>query len=111
MAVALAMREAGGRAAPICSTACRRRPAGAARADLDALIADRLSFTGAAADQVAGSCPGREVTAPTRRRRLHPVDPVGQLAEAQRDEYVTQPRERRAHWSTKTTVAERQPRA
>jgi adenylosuccinate lyase len=55
VAVALAMREAGGRGGDdlLDRLAADDRLGGLTRPDLDALLADRLSFTGAAGDQVA----------------------------------------------------------
>ena len=54
MAVALAMRESGGRGGDelLDRLAADDRLGGLTRADLDALLADRLSFTGAAGAQV-----------------------------------------------------------
>jgi adenylosuccinate lyase len=54
VAVALAMREAGGAGgAELLDRLAADARLGLSRADLDALLADRLSFTGAAAEQVA----------------------------------------------------------
>jgi len=55
VAVALAMREAGGRGGEelLDRLASDDRLGGLSRADLDGLLADRLSFVGAAGDQVA----------------------------------------------------------
>ncbi len=53
VAVALAMREQGAGAQRAARPARRRRAPPPDRAELDALMADQLSFTGAARDQVA----------------------------------------------------------